>query len=141
MPALTGHDHNRTTRLPAWLPQVNAGLAIPESQPVTVVQGATGFPARLGGEEYADNGKRVARKRVARLMRKAGLNGRCPRRFRRTTIPGPTVHAQDLVQRQFRPSAPNQLSCSDISYIRTGEVWLYLAVFWMHSRLKTLAGH
>jgi transposase InsO family protein len=35
---------------------------------------------------------------------------------------------QDLVQRQFRPSAPNQLWVADISYIRTWEGWLYLAV-------------
>jgi len=78
--------------------------------------------------ELRRRGQRVARKRVARLMRKAGLVGRCPRRFRRTTISDRTVHAQDLVQRQFRPTAPNQLWCSDISYIRTWEGWLYLAV-------------
>jgi putative transposase len=74
-------------------------------------------------------GRRVARKRVARLMRKAGLVGRCPRRFRRTTIPDVAAHVvPDLVQRQFRPSAPNQIWLADISYIRTWEGWLYLAV-------------
>ena len=78
--------------------------------------------------ELRRRGKRVARKRVARLMRKAGLVGRCPRRFRRTTIPDPTTPVQDLVQRQFRPTAPNQLWCSDITYIRTWEGWLYLAI-------------
>ena len=78
--------------------------------------------------ELRRRGKRVGRKRVARLMRKAGLVGRCPRRFRRTTIPDPTADVQDLVQRQFRPSAPNQLWVADISYIRTWEGWLYLAV-------------
>src|SRR6266540_601122 len=75
--------------------------------------------------ELRRRGKRVGRKRVARLMRNAGLVGRCPRRFRRTTLSDPTTHVQDLVQRQFRPSAPNQLWCSDISYIRTWEGWLY----------------
>jgi transposase InsO family protein len=78
--------------------------------------------------ELGRRGKRLGRKRVARLMREAGLVGRCPRRFRRTTISDPTTQAQDLVQRQFRPSAPNQLWCADISYIRTWEGWLYLAV-------------
>jgi transposase InsO family protein len=73
-------------------------------------------------------GKRVGRKRVARLMRKAGLVGRCPRRFGRTTIADPTAQTQDLVQRQFRPTTPNRLWCADISYIRTWEGWLYLAV-------------
>lgn len=78
--------------------------------------------------ELHNRGKRIGRKRVARLMRKAGLIGRCPRRFRRTTIPDSTTQVQDLVQRQFRPSAPNQLWLSDITYIRTWEGWLYLAV-------------
>ncbi len=78
--------------------------------------------------ELRRRGKRLGRKRVARLMRKAGLVGRCPRRFRRTTISDPTTHVQDLVQRRFRPNVPNQLWCADISYIRTWEGWLYLAV-------------
>jgi len=78
--------------------------------------------------ELRRRGKHVGRKRVARLMRKAGLVGRCPRRFRRTTLPDPTADVQDLVQRQFRPTAPNQVWCADISYIRTWEGWLYLAV-------------
>src|SRR5213075_2741141 len=78
--------------------------------------------------ELRRRGKRLGRKRVARLMRKAGLVGRCPRRFRRTTISDRTTHVQDLVQRQFRASVPNQLWCADISYIRTWEGWLYLAV-------------
>lgn len=78
--------------------------------------------------ELRNRGKRVGRKRVARLMRKAGLVGRTPRRFRRTTIPDPSTQVQDLVQRQFRPSEPNQLWVSDITYIRTWEGWLYLAV-------------
>ena len=78
--------------------------------------------------ELRKRGKRVGRKRVARLMRTAGLVGRCPRRFRRTTIPDPSTHVQDLVQRQFDPTEPNQLWLSDITYIRTWEGWLYLAV-------------
>jgi transposase InsO family protein len=78
--------------------------------------------------ELRRRGKHIGRKRVACLMRKHGLVGRCPRRFRRTTIPDPTSNVPDLVQRQFRPSAPNQVWVADISYIRTWEGWLYLAV-------------
>jgi transposase InsO family protein len=78
--------------------------------------------------ELRNRGKRVARKRVARLMRKAGLAGRTPRRFRRTTLPDPSTQVQDLVQRQFDATEPNQLWLSDITYIRTWEGWLYLAV-------------
>jgi putative transposase len=82
--------------------------------------------------ELRHRGQRVGRKRVARLMRTAGLVGRTPRRFRRTTIPDPTtqvqVQVQDLVQREFDPTQPNQLWLSDITYIRTWEGWLYLAI-------------
>jgi transposase InsO family protein len=79
--------------------------------------------------ELRNRGKRVGRKRVARLMRTAGLVGRTPRRFRRTTIPDRNTQVQDLVQRQFDRSEPNQLWLSDITYIRTWQGWLYLAVF------------
>ena len=63
-------------------------------------------------------------------MRSAGLTGRCPKRFRRTTLPTATPAAQPphLVQRNFKPSAPDRLWVSDITYVRTWEGWLYVAV-------------
>jgi transposase InsO family protein len=69
----------------------------------------------------------VGRKRVARLMRQAGLAGCRPRGFRRTTIPDPSAQAVDLVRRDFRPAEPDRLWVSDITYVRTDEGWLYLA--------------
>jgi putative transposase len=72
--------------------------------------------------------QRVSRKRVARLMRVAGLVGRPPRRFRRTTMADPKVQVEDLVQRQFTAAAPDQTWFGDITYVRTWEGWLYLAV-------------
>ena len=72
--------------------------------------------------------QRVSRKRVARLMRAAGLVGRPPRRFRRTTDPDLKVQVGDLVQRQFAATAPDQKWFGDITYVRTWEGWLYLAV-------------
>jgi transposase InsO family protein len=80
--------------------------------------------------ELRARGRRVGKKRIARLMRTAGLAGRCPKHFRRTTVPTATPAAQppDLVQRDFNPSAPDQLWVSDITYVRTWEGWLYLAV-------------
>jgi transposase InsO family protein len=78
--------------------------------------------------ELRERQRRVSRKRVARLMRVAGLVGRPPRRFRRTTVADPRVEAKDLVQRQFTATAPDQLWFGDITYIRTWEGWLYLAV-------------
>jgi transposase InsO family protein len=71
---------------------------------------------------------RVARKRVARLMKAAGISGVRPRKRWRTTIriPGITP-ATDLVERRFRPTSTNVLWVADITYLRTGEGWLYLA--------------
>jgi hypothetical protein len=66
--------------------------------------------------ELRATGTRVGRTRVARLMRSAGLAGRCPKRFRRTTIPGivPAAEPPDLVRRDFHPRAPDRLWVSDI---------------------------
>jgi transposase InsO family protein len=75
-------------------------------------------------------GRRHGRKRVARLLRAAGLHGRTPRRFTRTTIPGSAATARaDLVRRDFavNAAAVNTRWCGDITYIPTWEGWLYLA--------------
>jgi putative transposase len=72
---------------------------------------------------------RVGRKRVARLMRVAGLVG-CARRQRavRTTVADPTVTpAPNVVARNFHPVAPDQLWVGDITYVSTDEGWRYLA--------------
>ena len=81
-------------------------------------------------------GVRCARKRVARLMRAAGLVGCHRRRHTRTTIAEPThVPAPNLVARNFQAPAPNRLWLGDITYVATHEGWLYLAVLLdAHSR-------
>lgn len=75
-------------------------------------------------------GIRCSPKRVARLMRTAGLVGRCRRRWTKTTIPDPDAAAVDLVKRVFGPEAIglDRIWAGDITYIRTWEGWLYLAV-------------
>src|SRR5437660_3426028 len=90
-------------------------------------RGVYGAP-RIHAELRMDHGIRVGRKRVARLMKAAGISGVRPRKRARTTIriPGITP-ASDLVERQFRPDRPNVLWVADITYLRTGEGWLYLA--------------
>jgi transposase InsO family protein len=80
--------------------------------------------------ELRRRGHRHARKRVARLMRAAGLCGRRPRRWKPTTIPDPAATARaDLVRRDFSVSAAavNTRWCGDITYIPTWEGWLYVA--------------
>jgi putative transposase len=83
---------------------------------------------RVHAELRLEDGIRVGRKRVERLMRAAGLSGQLTRRRGKTTIRVQGVRtAPDLVQRDFDPTAVNRLWCADITYIRTWEGWLYLA--------------
>jgi len=77
-------------------------------------------------------GIRCARKRVARLMRETGLIG-CGdrRRHARTTRRDGLERAPaapDLVKRNFVPEAPDRLWVADITYARSWEGWLYLAL-------------
>jgi transposase InsO family protein len=70
----------------------------------------------------------INEKRVRRLMRLHGMAGRCRRRRCQTTFPGPDGYViPDLVGRCFAPGAPDRAWCQDITYIATGEGWLYLA--------------
>ena len=79
--------------------------------------------------ELRAHGRRVGRKRVARLMRGMGLAARRRRRFRRTTD---SAHAfpvaPNLLGRDFTASAPGRVWLADLTYIRAAEGWLYLAV-------------
>ena len=81
-------------------------------------------------EDLREVGYRVGQKRVARLMRTDGLCGvskrRGPVRPRRSIPEAPL--APDLVQRDFRATAPNQLWIADITYVPTAVGFLYLAV-------------
>ena len=79
--------------------------------------------------ELADRGCRTSRKRVARLMRVRGLVARRRRRFRVTTQSRhPFPIAPNVLARQFERARPDQAWVTDITYIPTGEGWLYLAV-------------
>ena len=86
--------------------------------------------------ELRDRGLVCSRKRVARLLRLAGLQG-CHRRKGPTAprrTPGPPP-APDLVQRQFTATAPDRLWVADITYVPTWAGFLYLAVVLdVHSR-------
>jgi putative transposase len=84
----------------------------------------------------AESGRRVGRKRVARLMQTAGLRGCGSRRRVRTTVSDPAASpAPNLVQRQFVADAPNRLWVTDLTYLWTAEGWLYLAaILDAHSR-------
>jgi putative transposase len=80
-------------------------------------------------DELVDQGFEIGRKRVARLMRELGLRGVSPRKFRVTTN---SDHdhpvAENVLNRNFVATRPNEKWATDITYVRTGEGWLYLAV-------------
>jgi putative transposase len=81
-------------------------------------------------------GHRLSHKRVWRLMKVAGLRGRHPRAWRRTTIGGDQpVPASDLIGRAFCAERPNEKWCGDITYVKTWDGWAYMAtVIDLHSR-------
>ena len=79
--------------------------------------------------ELRDEGWRVGRKRVARLMREAGLVGVSRRKRIATTRRRPDARpAPDLVERDFMAAEPDQLYVADITYVPTWAGFLFLAV-------------
>ena len=76
-----------------------------------------------------EQGEQVGRNRVARLMKEAGLQGRQARRYRvRTTD---SVHHDPVAPNRLAeapaPTKPDEVWVTDITYVETGEGWLYLA--------------
>jgi putative transposase len=91
-------------------------------------RGTYGAP-RIHAELADAHSIRCGRKRVARLMRSAGLAGVCRRGVVRTTRrEEPAAASDDLVKRAFTASAPDRLWVADITYLPTWPGFLYLAV-------------
>ena len=86
--------------------------------------GSPRMTAELNAREYE-----CSENTVAELMREHGIRAKAPKRFVRTTD---STHrlpvAANILDRDFEPEGPNQSWCADITYIPTGEGWLYLAV-------------
>jgi len=91
---------------------------------------------RIWADLVVDDGERLGRKRVERLMRRAGLSGLQEKKWKATTIGVPGVRvADDLLDRDFTAEAPNERWAADITYLRTWQGWLYLvAVQDLYSR-------
>jgi hypothetical protein len=78
--------------------------------------------------ELVVRGVRTARKRVWRLMRAAGLHGRHPRPWKRTTIAGQRpIDAPDLIGQDFTANHPDIRWVGDITYVATVDGWVYTA--------------
>jgi putative transposase len=90
-------------------------------------RGTYGAPRIL--RDLWEGGERVGQKRVARLMRHAGLEGVSRRRRRRTTVRDPHARpAPDLVERAFQATGRDTVWVADITYVPTATHVLYLAV-------------
>src|SRR6266702_4796127 len=86
------------------------------------------YSARRLQPELASDGFVVGRDRIARLRRELGLRCRQKRKFKATTNSNHNLPvAENLLKQTFTPSAPNEVWVTDITYIPTGEGWLYLA--------------
>ena len=102
---------------------VRLGVEIAES--FRQSRGTYGSPRVL--KDLIDNGHRVSRKRVARIMRSRALCARVRRRFKVTTV-ADAAHPKrpNLLDRQFSQKAPDRAWVSDITALWTREGWLYV---------------
>jgi len=74
-------------------------------------------------------GETCSRKRVARLMKKSGIEAKMKKRFKITTKANPKAKAApNLLQQDFTADMPNQRWVADFTYVATGEGWLYVAI-------------
>lgn len=76
------------------------------------------------------DGEECNHKRVERLMKEHEMRAKRVRKFKATTHSKHTLPvAENLLNREFQPAAPDQAWAGDITYVWTEEGWLYLAVF------------
>jgi putative transposase len=86
------------------------------------------YGARRLQPELAGEGFVAGRDRIARLRREMNLRCKQKHKFKVTTHSSHGLPvAKNLLEQRFAPTAPNQMWVTDITYITTGEGWLYLA--------------
>jgi len=79
--------------------------------------------------ELRSQGRNVSSKRVARIMRESGLQGRRRRRYKATTNSKGAVNiAPNVLEQNFVTTSPNEVWVTDVTAVSTGTGWLYLAV-------------
>ena len=117
--------------------QQNPGPRVQENEAITA-QVQTVFDRHRGfygaprvHQELRAAGLKVGRNRIARLMRCSALKAKTRRGFRpcRNNGSKASVVAENLLQQEFSPTAPNRCWAGDITYIRTTAGWRYLAVW------------
>ncbi len=118
--------HAFVSRGPSRRAQENARLAV-AIQAAHVRTRQTYGPERLQ-DELRDDGFQAGVSRIKRLRRKLGLRCKQARHFKATTNSNHGLPvAENLLNQQFESTRPNEVWVTDITYVRTGEGWLYLA--------------
>ena len=117
----------------AWLQQPVSNRAEEDSRLLRLIRpsfvashGIYGAPRVFLGLREA--GETCSKHRVARLMRAAKLRALHGYRIRRWAVGNPSVLIPNRLQRQFTVTQPNRAGVTDITYIRTWQGWLYVAV-------------
>jgi len=125
----------------AWINRVPSKRLVRQERIEAKVAGFHGESDEVSGSpkilaDLREDGEIISRKTVAKTMRKLGLVGICPKKWKTTTI---TDHADaypaDATKRKWDTGTLNTVWVGDITYLRTWEGWLYLAtVIDAHSR-------
>ena len=117
----------------AWLKKPESDRALEDKRLLRLIcasfaasQGVCGAPRVF--LDLREAGETCSIHRVARLMRENDIRAQPGYRTRRSDVGKPAKLIPDLVKRNFEVSRPNRVWVSDITYIRTWEGWLYLAI-------------
>ena len=117
----------------AWLKKPESDRSIEDKRLLRLIrasfaasQGVYGAPRVF--LDLREAGETCSKHRVARLMRENNIRAKAGYRTRRYIAGKPFELIPDLVKRKFEVSRPNRIWVSDITYIRTWEGWLYLAI-------------
>jgi putative transposase len=117
----------------AWLLEPISNRALEDARLLRLIrasftasQGIYGAPRVF--LDLREAGETCSKHRVARLMREANLRALHGYRMRRWSVGKPSVLIPNLLQRQFTVTRRNKAWVTDITYIRTWQGWLYLAV-------------
>ena len=117
----------------AWLKQPLSNRAQEDARVVRLIRAAFVASHGIYGAprvflDLREAGETCSKHRVARLMRENGLRAVHGYRTRRWAVGKPAVLIPHLLQRRFTVSRPNRAWVTDITYVRTWQGWLYLAV-------------
>ncbi len=114
-------------RKPSTRKQNDAALVCKIKEVHQESRGTYGSPRIV--DDLKEQGFEVGRRRIARLMKENGITGNPPKPFKRTTDSKHNFDVADnVLNREFTVDAPDKVWSTDITYVRTWEGWMYLAV-------------